>query len=113
MLFDSDAHFLPKEAYDAMEGEYRHLRPRILADGAGATMRFLGTNHPRVAHSIPVDLTCDVDHRLKTLDKLGIDCQLMFPNHSGIYNEITDAGAARALVQNHNKMSFYNTAAMP
>ena len=102
MLFDSDAHFLPKEAYDAMEGEYRHLRPRILADGAGATMRFLGGNHPRVAHSIPVDLTCDVDHRLKTLDKLGIDCQLMFPNHSGIYNEITDAGAARALVQNHN-----------
>ena len=75
MLFDSDAHFLPKDAYDAMEGEFRHMRPRILADGAGATMRFLDANHPRVAHSIPVELTCSVDHRLKTIEKFGIDCQ--------------------------------------
>ena len=102
MLFDSDAHFLPKDAYDAMEGEFRHMRPRILADGAGATMRFLDSNHPRVAHSIPVELTCSVDHRLKTIEKLGIDCQLLFPNHSGVYNEIEDAGAARALIKNHN-----------
>ena len=102
ILFDSDAHFLPKDAYDAMEGEYRHMRPRILADGAGATMRFLGANHPRVAHSIPVEQTCDVDRRLRDLDEMGVDCQVLFPNHSGVYNEIADVGAARALVQNHN-----------
>ena len=102
MLFDADSHFLPKDAYDAMAGEHRHLRPRIIADGAGATMRFLGRNHPRVAHSIPVEQTCSVERRLADVDRLGIDCQLLFPNHSGIYNEIADAGAARALVQNHN-----------
>ena len=102
MLFDSDAHFLPKDAYDAMQGEYRHLRPRIMADGAGATMRFLGRNHPRVAYAIPVEQTCDVDRRLADVERLGIDCQLLFPNHSGAYNEIADPGAARALVQNHN-----------
>jgi aminocarboxymuconate-semialdehyde decarboxylase len=102
MLFDSDAHYAPKDAYDAMKGEFAHMRPRIMGDGVGTTMRFLGRNHPRVAHSFPVDLTCDFDLRLRALDKLGIDCQLLFPNHSGIYQEIADPGAARALVQNHN-----------
>ena len=102
MLFDADSHFLPKEAYDAMEGPHRHLRPRIVADGAGATMRFLGRNHPRVAHSIPVEQTCSVERRLADVDRLGIDCQLLFPNHSGVYNEIADAGEARDLVRNHN-----------
>ena len=68
------------------------MRPRIIADGAGATMRFLERNHPRVAHSIPIEQTCSVERRLVDVDRLGIDCQLLFPNHSGVYTEITDAG---------------------
>ncbi len=40
--------------------------------------------------------------RLRDVDRLGIDCQLLFPNHSGVYNEIADAGEARDLVRNHN-----------
>jgi aminocarboxymuconate-semialdehyde decarboxylase len=102
MLFDADAHFAPKDAYDRMDGEFRDMRPRIIADGVGATMRFLGRNHPRVAHSFPVEQTCSFERRMTDLDRLGIDCQLLFPSHSGIYNEIADRGAARALVQNHN-----------
>jgi len=102
MLFDADAHFAPKHAYDSMKGPYREMRPRIVDDGVGATMRFLGRNHPRVAFAFPVDQTCDFDRRMKDLDRLGIDCQLLFPSHSGIYCEIADPGAARDLVQSHN-----------
>lgn len=102
MLFDADAHFMPKDAYDAMEGDFRHMRPLIRTDGCGSTIRFLGDNHPRVAYSFPVEASCDVDRRLKDVERLGINCQLLFPAHSGIYNNIADPGAARALVQNHN-----------
>jgi len=102
MLFDADAHYAPKDAYDNMKGAYRHMRPRIQADGVGYTMRFLGRNHPRVAHSFPLDQTCNFERRMQDLDRLGIDCQLLFPSHSGIYQEIADAGAARDLVQSHN-----------
>lgn len=102
MLFDADAHYAPKDAYDAMQGPHRALRPRIQTDGVGYTMRFLGRNHPRVAHSFPLEQTCDFERRMKDIDRLGIDCQLLFPSHSGIYQEIADPGAARDLVQNHN-----------
>lgn len=102
MLSDADSHFLPKEARDAMQGAHRHLRPRIIADDARATMRFLGRNHPRVAHSIPVELTCSTERRLQDVDRLGIDWQLLFPNRSGVYNEIADAGEARELVRSRN-----------
>jgi len=45
----------------------------------------------------------DVPANIKeTFDRLGIDCQLLFPNHSGVYNEIADPGEARDLVRNHN-----------
>ena len=102
MIFDVDAHFSPKFAHDRMAGPYRHLRPRQIHDGAGMTMYFNGRLHPRVAHSFPEAQTCDFARRMKDLDKLGIDWQLLFPNHSGLYYEIDDAGAAAALCQNHN-----------
>jgi aminocarboxymuconate-semialdehyde decarboxylase len=102
MIFDVDAHFMPKFAYDRMAGEFRHLRPRIVTDGVGTAMYFNGRKHPRVAHSFPQEQTCDVDRRLHDLDQLGIDWQLLFPSHSGLYQEIDDPKAAAALCQNHN-----------
>jgi aminocarboxymuconate-semialdehyde decarboxylase len=102
MIFDVDAHFSPKFAHDRMAGEFRHLRPRQISDGVGMTMYFNGRLHPRVAHSFPEDQTCNFDRRMRDLDKLGIDWQLLFPSHSGLYYEIDDPKAAAALCQNHN-----------
>lgn len=102
MIFDADAHFSPKFAHDRMTGEFRHLRPRHITDGVGTTMYFNGRLHPRVAHSILREQTCNFDRRMQDLDRLAIDWQLLFPNHSGIYYEIDDPKAAAALAQNHN-----------
>ncbi len=102
MLFDADGHFSPKFAYDAMTGEYAHLRPRIITDACGTTLLFGGRTHPKVAHSFNEAQTCDVDRRLADLGKLGIDMQVLFPNHSGLYYGLDDAKAAAALCRNHN-----------
>lgn len=102
MIFDVDAHMMPKFAFDRMQGEFRQLRPRIVTDGIGTAMHFNGRKHPRVAHSFSEEETCDVERRLRDLSKMGIDCQVLFPNHSGLYHEIEDAKAAAALCQNYN-----------
>lgn len=102
MIFDVDAHFSPKFAYDRMTGPYRHLRPRHIRDGAGMTMHFNGRNHPGVSHSFPEEQTCDFDRRMTELDRFGIDWQLLFPSHSGLFQEIDDPAAAAALCQAHN-----------
>ncbi len=102
MIFDVDAHFMPKFAYSRMTGEFKHLRPRIVTDGVGTAMHFNGRKHPRVAHSFPETETCDFDRRMHDIDRLGIDWQLLFPSHSGLYQEIGDPKAAAALCQNHN-----------
>jgi aminocarboxymuconate-semialdehyde decarboxylase len=102
MIFDADAHFSPKFAYDRMTGPHRHLRPRHIRDGAGTTMYFNGRIHPGVSHSFPEAQTCDFDRRMTELDKFGIDWQLLFPSHSGLFQEIDDPGAAADLCQAHN-----------
>lgn len=102
MIFDVDAHFMPRFAYDAMAGEFRHMRPRIVTDGVGTALWFNGRKHPRVAHSFPEEQLCVIDQRMKDLDKLQIDWQLLFPSHSGLYQEIDDPKAAAALCQSHN-----------
>ncbi|HXP29978.1 MAG TPA: amidohydrolase family protein [Stellaceae bacterium] len=102
MIFDADAHFSPKFAYDRMAGEFRHLRPRHIKDGTGTTMYFNGRLHPGVSHSFPEAQTCDFDRRMRDIDRFGIDWQLLFPSHSGLFQEIDDPGAAAALCQNHN-----------
>ena len=102
MIFDVDAHFSPKFAYDRLTGPYRHLRPRHIRDGAGTTMYFNGRNHPGVSHSFPEDQTCDFDRRMTELDRFNIDWQLLFPSHSGLFQEIDDPSAAAALCQAHN-----------
>ena len=102
MLFDADGHYCPKFAYDRMEGEYAHLRPRIVTDAAGSTLHFQGQNHPSVAHSFNEAQTCDVDRRIADLDRLGIDMQVLYPQHSGLYDTLDDPKAAAALCRNHN-----------
>ena len=102
MLFDADGHYYPKTAYDAMDGPYRHLRPRIITDAVGSTLYFGGRYHPSVAHSFSEEQSCDVDRRLKDLDRMGIDIQVLFPAHSGLYYSIVDPEAAAALCRNHN-----------
>lgn len=102
MLFDADGHYSPKFAYDRMMGEYAHLRPRIVTDACGTTLLFGSTNHPKVAHSFNEAQTCDIDRRLEDLDRLGIDMQVLFPNHSGLYYGLEDVKAAAALCRNHN-----------
>lgn len=102
MIFDVDAHFSPKFAYDRMTGPHRPMRPRHIEDGAGMTMYFNGRNHPGVSHSFPEAQTCDFDLRMKEIDRFGINWQLLFPSHSGLFQEVTDAGAAADLCQAHN-----------
>jgi aminocarboxymuconate-semialdehyde decarboxylase len=85
-----------------MQGEFRHLRPRHIRDGAGTTMYFNGRIHPRVSHSFPEDQTCDFDLRMRALDRFRIDWQLLFPSHSGLFYEVDDPNAAAALCQAHN-----------
>jgi aminocarboxymuconate-semialdehyde decarboxylase len=102
MLFDADGHYAPKFAYDRMEGPYRDLRPRIITDSHGSTLVYKGRLHPTVAHSFNETQTCDIQRRLADLDKLGIEMQVLFPNHSGLYYDVEDPKAAAALCQNHN-----------
>jgi aminocarboxymuconate-semialdehyde decarboxylase len=102
MLFDADGHYAPKFAYDRMEGPYRHLRPRIVTDSHGSTLFYNERFHPSVAHSFNEQQTCDIKRRLADLDKLGIEMQVLFPNHSGLYYDVEDPKAAAALCQNHN-----------
>ena len=93
MLFDADGHYIPKAAHDRMEGAYAHLRPKVITDAAGATLYFDGTFHPTVAHSFNEAQTCDIDRRIADLDKLGIDMQVLFPNHSGLFYTVDDPKA--------------------
>ena len=102
MLFDADGHYIPKSAHDRMDGPYAHLRPKVITDAAGATLYFEGRFHPTVAHSFNEAQTCDIERRVADLDKLGIDMQVLFPNHSGLFYTVDDPKAAAALCQNHN-----------
>ena len=46
---------------------------------------------------MPVKQTCNVERRLQDVYRLGIDCQLLFPNHSGVCDKIADAGEANVV----------------
>jgi aminocarboxymuconate-semialdehyde decarboxylase len=100
MIFDADSHFLPKFAYDRMTGEYAHLRPRLITDGVGTTLYFQGEVHPNVSDAFD-ERTWSVERRLEEMDHLGIDRQVLFPNHTGLYDSL-EPRAAAALCRNYN-----------
>lgn len=106
-LIDMDSHFAPLDEFDHMPDEFRHLAPAWLPQGKGRVAlvapnlpeppRRSGTLLPRVR--IKGDF--DPEIRLKDMDALGIESQLLNPEF-GQYAYETEPRLAAAMCRSAN-----------
>ena len=93
MIIDCDTHFLPRDAYDYCGSEWDALRPHFAFDEKGqlTTVDFPGAPAD-VAGATPLPPPgsgsrhpglYDIEIRLRDYEKLGIDCQFLFPQLTG------------------------------
>ena len=94
MIIDCDTHIIPRDAFDYMEEEVARQRPRLHFDEKGLyTHCDFSARPPLVSNTTPlpsfadsrggsgVDLLgmSDMDARVKDLEKLGVDQQVVLP----------------------------------
>jgi hypothetical protein len=93
LIIDCDTHFLPRDAYDHMGGEWAVLRPQLVFDAKG---QLTGIDFPGAPALVPGSTPLpppgsgarypglyDIEVRLRDYEKLGIDKQFLFPQLTG------------------------------
>ena len=89
MIIDCDTHFVPKDAFDYVEGHLSSLRPSLKFDDKGALVDidFPG-KPPMVQGTTPTPAPgsgahyagiVDIEERLNDYEKMGIDADLFTP----------------------------------
>lgn len=112
MIIDCDAHFLPRDAFDYMEGELAQRRPmlRFSDEGFLSDVVFPGRPAP-VQGSTPLPPPgtgarylgrSDMRARLLDYERMGIDRELMLPQFSGWWSYLIESELARALARSYN-----------
>ncbi len=114
MFIDCDSHFLPRDAFEHVEGDLATKRPIIKFDDNGvlAGVEFAGCPS-QVPGSSPVRSTglgsgskmqglWDMAYRLREYDQMGIEAQVILPQFGGWWNYLIDADLAIALAHSYN-----------
>ncbi len=113
MIIDADTHFLPRDAYDYVEGPFADLRPQFEFDSKGCCVdvHFPGAP-PKVPHSTPnpppgtgsnYGGMCDMAERLEDYRKMGIQKQVLFPQMSAMmFHYLVEPRLATAMARSYN-----------
>lgn len=113
MIIDADTHFLPRDAYDYMEGHYADLRPRFEFDAKGCCVNVHFPGAPaKVPNTTPMPPPgtgcnyggmCDMEERLEDYLKMGIQKQVLFPQMSAmLFHYLVEPGLANAMARSYN-----------
>lgn len=112
MIIDCDTHFMPRDAFDYMEGPVAPRRPQLKFDEAGiyVDMDFSG-RPPRVPGSTPLTAPgtgsqypgmVDVEARLRDYAEMGIAQQCLLPQFSGWWSYLIEPDLATAMAHSWN-----------
>lgn len=113
MIVDCDSHFLPRDAFEHVEGSLAAKRPLITWDENGmlAGVEFPGAPS-QVPGSSPVKAGLgsgsqmpglwDMEHRLREYEQMGIDAQVILPQFGGWWNYLVEADLGTALAHSYN-----------
>ena len=114
MIVDCDSHFLPRNAFEHVAGNFAATRPLVKFDERGflAGVEFAGCS-PQVPGSSPVRATglgsgsdrqglWDMAYRLREFEKMGIDVQVILPQFGGWWNYLIDPDLGVALAHSYN-----------
>jgi aminocarboxymuconate-semialdehyde decarboxylase len=106
---DMDSHFAPRDEFEYMPDEFKRLAPYWVTDDQGRYLTMLTPGRTHFAHRTgqfqpkPRRLgDCDVDARLRDLDAMGIDVQLLCPEFSSYCYEM-DAELTAAMAASSNQ----------
>jgi predicted TIM-barrel fold metal-dependent hydrolase len=99
-LIDMDTHFAPKDEFEYMPAEYRHLAPRWLSYGS-ERVALIAPARPQPAPTsgvfnpdVHLPGNFEVEARLRDMDALGVERQLLNPEFSQYCFEIEPRLAA-------------------
>lgn len=113
MIIDCDTHFMPKDAFDYVEGPRKDQRPvlRINGEGLLAAIDFPGMP-PKVTGTTPLPAPgsgaknlglCDIEVRMKDYDSLGIESHFILPQFSGWWSYLIEPELAVAVARSYNQ----------
>lgn len=113
MIIDCDAHFLPRDAFDRVEGELARRRPVLKFSEQGLLVDVLFPGRPGgVPGSTPLPPPgtgaqypgrSDIEARLADYARMGIDREVMLPQFSGWWSYLIEPDLARALARSYNR----------
>ena len=112
MIIDCDTHFMPKDAFDYVEGNLSSRRPFLKFDDRGALVDvdFPG-KPPMVQGTTPTPAPgsgahyagiVDIEERLNDYKKMGIDQQFILPQLSGWWSYLIEPPLALAVARSWN-----------
>ena len=114
MTIDCDAHIIPRDAFDYVDGEFAGLKPVFHFDERGYYWycEFPG-GPPEVPGTTPLppergsgtnyDGMCDVHVRLGDYEKLGIEQQILVPQFTFWWSYLTEPRLGSAMARSHNR----------
>lgn len=114
LIVDCDSHFLPRDAFESVEGRLADKRPRIKFNENGMLecVEFPGVP-AQVPGSAPTKASglgsgskmrglWDMELRLAEYEKMGIGAQVILPQFGGWWNLLIDTELAIALAHSYN-----------
>jgi len=112
MIIDCDTHFMPRDAFDHVGGEFLDRRPVLKFDDTGLLTDVEFPGEPlRVAGATPLPApgsgahypgNSDMGLRLKEYERMGIGAQFILPQFTGWWSYLIDPPLANALAHSWN-----------
>lgn len=112
MIVDCDTHFMPKDAFDHVDGALTERRPflKFSEEGLLVDIDFPGMP-PKVPGTTPLSAPgsgaknkglCDIEVRMSDYEKLGIELHFILPQFSGWWSYLIEPQLAAAIARSYN-----------
>jgi len=110
MIIDCDSHFMPKDAFDSIDGDLAGLAPRLEIDAKGLLkdIHFTLPNPPGTTPLPPPGSgsrypgNMDLAARMEYYHQQGIDRHFILPQFTGWWSYLIEPRLARAMAHSYN-----------